>query len=45
MIEMIKVSKIYPPDVVALQDISVSIGSGEMFFIIGRSGAGKTTLA
>jgi cell division transport system ATP-binding protein len=44
MIEMIKVSKIYPPDVVALKDISVSIGSGEMFFIIGMSGAGKTTL-
>ena len=44
MIEMIKVSKIYPPDVVALRDISVSIYSGEMFFIIGMSGAGKTTL-
>ncbi len=44
MIEMIKVSKIYPPDVVALKDISVSIGIGEMFFIIGMSGAGKTTL-
>ncbi len=44
MIEMIKVSKIYPPDVVALKDISVSIACGEMFFIIGMSGAGKTTL-
>lgn len=44
MIEMIKVSKQYPPDVVALKDISVSIGSGEMFFVIGMSGAGKTTL-
>lgn len=44
MIEMIKVSKIYPPDVVALRDISISIYSGEMFFIIGMSGAGKTTL-
>lgn len=41
---MIKVSKIYPPDVVALKEISVSIESGEMFFIIGMSGAGKTTL-
>ncbi len=41
---MIKVSKEYPPDVVALKDISLSIDSGEMFFIIGRSGAGKTTL-
>jgi cell division transport system ATP-binding protein len=44
MIEMIKVSKSYPPDVVALKDISLSITSGEMFFIIGMSGAGKTTL-
>ena len=44
MIEMIKVTKRYPPDVTALDDISVSIASGEMFFLIGRSGAGKTTL-
>lgn len=44
MIEMIKVSKNYPPDVIALKDISVSIVSGEMFFVIGMSGAGKTTL-
>ncbi|MBB5346718.1 cell division ATP-binding protein FtsE [Desulfoprunum benzoelyticum] len=44
MIEMIKVSKIYPPDVTALSDVSVTIGRGEMFFVIGMSGAGKTTL-
>lgn len=44
MIELIKVSKVYPPDIVALKDVSVSIGRGEMFFIIGMSGAGKTTL-
>lgn len=44
MVEMIKVSKRYPPDVSALSNISLSIGRGEMFFIIGRSGAGKTTL-
>jgi cell division transport system ATP-binding protein len=44
MVEMIKVSKRYPPDVTALTSISLSIGRGEMFFIIGRSGAGKTTL-
>jgi cell division transport system ATP-binding protein len=44
MIELIKVSKEYPPDVVALKDLSVSIAGGEMFFVIGMSGAGKTTL-
>ena len=44
MIEMIKVSKKYPPDVIALQEVSLSISSGEMFFVIGMSGAGKTTL-
>jgi cell division transport system ATP-binding protein len=43
MIEMIKVSKIYPPDIRALSDVSVSIAQGEMFFLIGMSGAGKTT--
>ena len=44
MIEMIKVSKHYPPDVKALSSISLSIDRGEMFFLIGMSGAGKTTL-
>lgn len=44
MIEMIKVSKIYPPDTRALSDVSLSIATGEMFFLIGMSGAGKTTL-
>lgn len=44
MIEMIKVSKQYPPDIKALDNISLSITKGEMFFLIGRSGAGKTTL-
>ncbi len=44
MVELIKVSKSYPPDVKALSDISLSIYTGEMFFMIGRSGAGKTTL-
>ncbi|PIE65096.1 MAG: cell division ATP-binding protein FtsE [Desulfobacterales bacterium] len=44
MIEMIKVGKIYPPDIIALSDVSLSISKGEMFFLIGMSGAGKTTL-
>lgn len=44
MIEMIKVSRTYAPNITALSDISFSVETGEMFFLIGRSGAGKTTL-
>ena len=44
MVELIKVSKRYPPDVTALTTVSLSVARGEMFFIIGRSGAGKTTI-
>jgi cell division transport system ATP-binding protein len=44
MVELIKVSKSYPPDIIALENISLSITTGEMFFVIGKSGAGKTTL-
>ncbi len=44
MIELIKVTKIYPPEIKALSDISLSVATGEMFFLIGMSGAGKTTL-
>ncbi|MFO7760578.1 MAG: cell division ATP-binding protein FtsE [Thermodesulfobacteriota bacterium] len=44
LLELIKVTKIYPPDIVALQDISFSAHRGEMIFLTGTSGAGKTTL-
>lgn len=44
MIEMIKVSKKYPPDVLALDNVSMSVDRGELLYIIGQSGAGKTTL-
>lgn len=44
LVELIKVEKVYPPDVVALQDISLSIFEKEIVFLTGRSGAGKTTL-
>ena len=44
IIELYKATKIYPPDVVALEDITLSIPYGEMLFITGMSGAGKTTL-
>ncbi len=43
MVELIKVSKTYHPNIRALTDVSISIRRGEMVFITGRSGAGKTT--
>jgi cell division transport system ATP-binding protein len=44
MVELVRVSKVYPPDVTAIEDISLSVPKGEMLFLTGRSGAGKTTL-
>ncbi|MFC1837655.1 cell division ATP-binding protein FtsE [Thermodesulfobacteriota bacterium] len=44
MIEIVRATKIYTPDIVALEDISLSIELGEMVFLTGMSGAGKTTL-
>ncbi len=39
-----RVSKVYPPGSVALEDISFSIDQGEFVSVVGKSGAGKTTL-
>jgi len=44
IVEIVRATKIYPPDVVALEDITLSIPYGEMVFLTGMSGAGKTTL-
>lgn len=38
------VSKIYPPNIVALKNISFEMKEGEFLSVTGRSGAGKTTL-
>lgn len=45
MITFKNVSKIYPPDVHGLRDITLHIEPGEFVCIVGTSGAGKTTLA
>jgi cell division transport system ATP-binding protein len=44
MIVFEDVSKIYEPDVVALDRVSFGIDKGEFVFIVGASGSGKTTL-
>lgn len=44
IIEFIKVTKVYPPNVDALKDITFNIREGEMVFLTGVSGAGKTSI-
>lgn len=44
MIHFDKVSKIYPDNSIALEDVSFSIEPKEFVSIVGHSGAGKTTL-
>ncbi len=44
MIDLVKVTKVYPPEVQAISDISLTIAKGEIVYLTGMSGAGKTTL-
>ncbi len=44
MIQFHNVTKIYRGGVEALRDVSTQIGSGEMVFLTGHSGAGKSTV-
>ena len=38
------VSKIFEPDIVALEDVYLDIESGEFVYLMGETGSGKTTL-
>ncbi|MBR7800754.1 cell division ATP-binding protein FtsE [Undibacterium fentianense] len=44
MIELKHVSKSYAQGILALRDVTLSIGDGELVFLAGPSGAGKSTL-
>jgi len=44
MIEFRDVNKVYPNGTVALDGVNLKIADGEFVFIVGESGAGKTTL-
>ncbi len=44
MIQLFRVSKVYPPNYLALTDIHLQVKKGEFVFLSGPSGAGKTTL-
>jgi cell division transport system ATP-binding protein len=43
MIRMREVTKVYENGVVALEDVTVDVGKGELAFLTGPSGAGKST--
>ncbi len=44
MIQLVHVSKLYPPQSRALNDVTLQIDRGAFVFLTGPSGAGKTTL-
>ena len=38
------VSKIFKPDIVALEDIYITVRPGEFLYLVGPTGSGKSTL-
>jgi len=43
-IRLAGVTKIFEPDIVALEDVYLSIDKGEFVYLVGTTGSGKTTL-
>ncbi len=41
---MKKVTKKFPPNTIALEEVDIHIKPGEFVSIVGRSGCGKTTV-
>ncbi|HQY92482.1 ABC transporter ATP-binding protein [Caldilinea sp.] len=44
LIQMRHIVKVYPPNVLALDDVTVSFDDGEIHALVGENGAGKSTL-
>ena len=44
LIRMRAIVKVYPPNVLALDDVTVSFDDGEIHALVGENGAGKSTL-
>jgi osmoprotectant transport system ATP-binding protein len=44
MIELTDINKTFPPDVRAIQDLSLTVHDGETLVLLGSSGCGKTTI-